>query len=99
MATRATLTADFYDAAVLAAADAAVNAATRDLLDGRGTPRGVLVPAPAGAGKSGLVITTVGRARALGRRVAVATPTNEQAFGLVRRIATDHCAGRAGRAV
>jgi hypothetical protein len=99
MATRTSSHATFYDATVVAAADAAIDAAIRDLLDGHGTPRGVVVPAPAGAGKSGLVVTAVDRARARGRRVAVATPTNEQAFGLVRRIAAAHCASRPGRVV
>jgi hypothetical protein len=89
----------FFDATVIAAADATADAAISDLLDGAGAPRGVVVPAPAGAGKSRLVVTAVDRARARGRRVAVAAPTNEQAFGLVRTIATVHCAGHPDRAV
>jgi hypothetical protein len=99
MATRTSPQTGFYDATVVAAADATINAAIHDLLDGTGTPRGVAVPAPAGAGKSGLVVTAVDRARSRGRRVAVATPTNEQAFGLVRRTATVHCTGHPGRSV
>jgi chromosomal replication initiation ATPase DnaA len=47
-------------------------------------PRAVVVPAPAGAGKSHLTVTAVDEARRKGLRVAVAAPTNEQAFGLVR---------------
>jgi hypothetical protein len=99
MATRTSPPTDVYDATVVAAAAATADAAIGDLLDGTGTPRGVIVPAPAGAGKSRLVVTAVDRARARGRRVAVAAPTNEQAFGLVRTIAAVHCAGRPGRTV
>jgi hypothetical protein len=54
-----------------------------------------VVTAPAGAGKSHLVATAVGRACDLGLRVAVAAPTNEQAFGLVRTIALLHRASGA----
>jgi hypothetical protein len=99
MANPTNVTASFYDAAALAAAAAAADAAIRDLLDGTGLPRGVAAPSPAGAGKSRLVVNAADRARARGRRVAVAAPTNEQAFGLVRTIAAVHCAGRPGRAV
>jgi hypothetical protein len=99
MAIRMSRPTDFYDATVVAAADATIDAAIGDLLDSTGTPRGVVVPAPAGAGKSRLVVTAVDRARARGGRVAVAAPTNEQARGLVRTIATVHCAARPGRAV
>lgn len=99
MATRMPPLSGFYDATVVAAADGVADAVTRDLLDAPGTPRGVVVPAPAGAGKSRLIVTAVDRARARDRRVAVAAPTNEQAFGLVRTIAAVHCAGRPGRRV
>jgi hypothetical protein len=99
MVTRASPPQSVYDETTVAAADSTVEAAIRDLLDGTGTPRGVVVPAPAGAGKSRLIVTAVDRARARGRRVAVAAPTNEQAFGLVRTIANVHCAGRSDRAV
>jgi hypothetical protein len=99
MVTRTSPPQGVYDETTVAAADTTVEAAIRDLLDGTGTPRGVVVPAPAGAGKSRLVVTAVDRARARGRRVAVAAPTNEQAFGLVRTIANVHCAGRSDRAV
>src|SRR5947208_1716933 len=88
-----------YDTAAVAAADAVVTGAIRDTLHGCGRPGAVAVPAPAGAGKSHLTVTAVGEARDYGQRVAVGTPTNEQAFSLVRSIATRHCAGHANRAV
>jgi AAA domain len=84
-------TPPLYDANVVAVAKRAADRAIADLLSGASGPRGVHVPAPAGAGKSDLVSRAVGRARALGLRVAVAAPTNEQAFGLVRTIALLHC--------
>jgi hypothetical protein len=46
-----------------------------------------------------LIVTAVDRARGRGRRVAVAAPTNEQAFGLLRTISNVHCTGGAGRTV
>jgi hypothetical protein len=95
----ATKTPTVYDAATVAAAEATTASAVRDLLDAPGRGRGVVVIAPAGAGKSHLVVGAVDRARAAGRRVAVAAPTNEQAFSLVRSIAVRHCAGGAGRTV
>jgi hypothetical protein len=58
-----------------------------DVLAGGPGPRGVVVTAPAGAGKSYLVDSAAVRAGALGLRVAVASPTNDQAFGLVGGIA------------
>jgi hypothetical protein len=90
---------NLYDAAVVASADATVTNAIRDALHGRGRPRAVVVPAPAGAGKSHLTVTAVDEARKKGLRVAVAAPTNEQVFGLVRSIATRHCSGHPDRAV
>jgi hypothetical protein len=80
-----------FDTAVVAAAERVADQAITDLLSGGSRPRGVVVPAPAGAGKSHLVATGVGRSRRQGLRVAVAAPTNEQAFGLVRTIAQMHC--------
>ncbi len=88
-----------YDAAVVAAADAAVAAAIHAALAAGPAPRGVVVPAPAGAGKSHLVVSALDAARRAGRRVAVAAPTNEQAFGLVRAVAERHCHGHADRTV
>lgn len=99
MKTEAVSTQGVYDASAVAAASDTVDEALRDLLDSTGTPRGVVVPAPAGAGKSRLIVTAVDQARARGLRVAVAAPTNEQAFGLVRTIANVHCTGGAGRTV
>ncbi len=97
MASRSSTPPAFYDSATVAAAEATADAAIHDLLHGSGRHRGVVTTAPAGAGKSFLVSTAVDRARDRGLRVAVAAPTNEQAFGLVRSIATRHCAGRTGR--
>jgi hypothetical protein len=88
-----------YDTAAVVAADAAVDAAIRATLHCGRAPRAVVVPAPAGAGKSHLTVTAVNEARRKGLRVAVAAPTNEQAFGLVRSIAVRHCAGHPTRAV
>ncbi|WP_020473472.1 AAA family ATPase [Zavarzinella formosa] len=99
MADRSTATPDIYDAAAVASAEAVSDAAIKHLLEGVGGRRGVIVTAPAGAGKSFLVATAVERARARGLRVAVAAPTNEQAFGLVRTIATRYCAEGKDRSV
>jgi hypothetical protein len=93
------LSAELFNPTVLAAAERTAGAAIAELLDRRGGPRGVIVTAPAGAGKSHLVATAVCRARDRGLRVAVAAPTNEQAFGLVRSISELHCSRGDGRAV
>src|SRR5262249_49764207 len=61
-----------------------------DLLGAGARPRGVVVTAPAGAGKSYTVASGACRARRRGLRVAVAAPTNDQAFGLVAAIARRH---------
>src|SRR5215218_804906 len=84
---------DPFDTAAVTAAEVVTDCALCDLLDGANRPRGVVVTAPAGAGKSHLIARGVDQARKRGRRVAVAAPTNEQAFGLVRAIANTHCAG------
>lgn len=81
-----------YNRRVVEQAERAAERAIADFLSGKPGPRGVHVSAPAGAGKSHLVSRGVGRARAKRLRVAVAAPTNEQAFGLVRTIALLHCA-------
>ena len=88
--TLATMTEKLLDAKATAAAKAATRAAIRDLLDGPAGPRAVVVTAPAGAGKSHLIAQAMGQAVERGCRTAVAAPTNEQAFGLVRPIATMH---------
>jgi len=59
----------------------------------------VVATAPAGAGKSFLVASAADRARDEGLRVAVAAPTNEQAFGLVATLARLHCARGGSRMV
>jgi hypothetical protein len=99
MANRTPTAPAVYDTAAVVAADAAVGAAIRAALHGSGSPRAVVVPAPAGGGKSHLIVTAVDEARHKRLRVAVAAPTNEQAFGLVRAIALRHCAGHPNRAV
>jgi hypothetical protein len=90
MAPASTPTAHLLDAAAVADAERTASRAIADVLSGGGWPRGVVVTAPAGAGKSHLVATAVGRARRRQLRVAVAAPTNDQAFGLVRTIACLH---------
>jgi|SRR5579884_700197 len=74
------------DADVVRAAERTSCRVVADLLGETSRPRGVVVTAPAGAGKSHLVADVVRQARAAGLRVAVAAPTNEQAFGLVRAV-------------
>src|SRR5262245_57298040 len=87
------------DSSVLEASQRPVRRIPDELLDSRGRPRGVVVTSPAGAGKSRLVATAADRARDRRLRVAVAAPTNEQAFGLVRMISDLHCGRGGGRAV
>lgn len=87
------------DAAAVAASERTANRAISELLDGRGRPRGVVVTAPAGAGKSFLVSIGVDQACDRGLRVAAAAPTNEQAFGLVRTISHLYCSRGGGRTV
>src|SRR5262245_54694624 len=87
MTTATATPASHLDSAAVDAAQGIVDAAIRDFLAPARGPRAVVVAAPAGAGKTQLVTAAVGRARGGGLRVAVATPTNEQAFALVRRIA------------
>ena len=88
-----------FNIAVVRDAEETSDRAIGDFLTPSSRPRGVVVTAPAGAGKSHLVADAVCRARDLGRRVAVAAPTNEQAYGLVRKIADQHCSRGGGRTV
>lgn len=76
-----------YNPEVIRAAGSVADAAIRDFLSGSATNRGVVVSAPAGAGKTGFIVDAVGAAGQRKMRVAVGTPTNEQAFSLVRRLA------------
>ena len=85
--------ASSFDRGAVDSAQLAIDSALADLFAARGRHRGVVVPAPAGAGKSWLVSHAVDVARSKGLRVAVASPTNEQAFGLVRTVAARHCQG------
>lgn len=80
----------FYDAEVLTRADAVAERALDDFLSSQRGPRGVIMSAPAGAGKTGFVVEAVGATRRRRLRVAAATPTNEQAFNLVGRLATSY---------
>lgn len=75
-----------FDKKVVAAAEAAVEAAITAALKSKPN-EAVVGVAPAGAGKSYAIGTAVSRARAEKLRVAVATPTNEQAFALVSDLA------------
>jgi hypothetical protein len=88
-----------FDEALARRADAVCGEAIELLLDSaplitvdRHTYQVVVVAAPAGAGKSEFVCEVVQRAVERYRRsmavVVVATPTNDQAYELVRRIAT-----------
>jgi hypothetical protein len=89
----------FYDQNVVVAADTVANCMMDDVLAHPGQERGIHGTAAAGAGKSTLVSQGVGRARESGLRVAVAAPTNEQAFGLVRTIAKLYSGQGPGRTV
>lgn len=94
----------YYDATLAAGADRTIDTAIASFLSGPpeiavGGERFhvVVTAAPAGAGKTHLVTTTVERAVAATRGAAativIGTPTNDQAFQLVERIArrlTDH---------
>lgn len=75
-----------FDDRVTAEADATIDRAIREILSA-GPQRAVVGVAPAGAGKSYAIGTAVKEARREGLRVAVATPTNEQAFALVSTLA------------
>jgi hypothetical protein len=75
-----------YNEAVLAAAEEVARAAQRDFFNIRGDGA-VTSSAIAGAGKSYFVVDTMKQCRRRGMRVAVAAPTNEQVFSLVRSIA------------
>lgn len=75
-----------YDEKVVALAEATIKETIDDVLKGTGR-RAVIGQAPAGAGKSYAIGTAVQAARKKKLRVAVATPTNEQAFALVSGLA------------
>lgn len=75
-----------YNDKTVKAADKTVKAMIDEVVALRG--HGVVIgEAPAGAGKSYAIATAVLAARKNGLRVAVATPTNEQAHALVDGIA------------
>ncbi len=75
-----------YDQAIVDAADRVARAAQEDFfgIEGQGA---VTLSAVAGAGKSHFVTDTVQECGTRNMRVAVAAPTNEQVFSLVRSIA------------
>jgi hypothetical protein len=79
-----------YNNSAVQAAKNTSDAAIQDVLSRHTEKRAVVVSAPPGAGKSHLVSSAVGQAREMNLRVAVATPTNEQAFQLVRILATQY---------
>ena len=75
-----------FNQGIIAAADKVALDAQQDFFNIAGNGA-VVVSAVAGAGKSHFVTDTVQKCRKLGIRVAVAAPTNEQVFSLVRSIA------------
>ena len=75
-----------YNEAVIGAAEEVARAARRDFFNIRGEGA-VTGSAVAGGGKSYFVVDTVKECRRSDMRVAVAAPTNEQVFSLVRSIA------------
>ena len=72
---------------VVARAEAVAGAAFADFMARAGAQAGVVLTSVAGAGKSTFVGRAAGGARGKGMRVAVCGPTNDQAFGLVEKIA------------
>jgi len=76
-----------YNQDIIDEAGQVAELARQDFLDLHGGQGGVVLSAIAGAGKSYFISETVGFARENNMRVAVAAPTNEQAFGLVTSIA------------
>jgi len=81
-----------YDEVAVGAADQVVQSAIDEFLSCMGQQRAIIVTAPAGAGKSTLICRAVGAARKRKKklRVAIVSPTNEQALGLAGRLAADH---------
>jgi hypothetical protein len=77
------------DESVVRNADKVVQTAIHEFVGRAGKQGATVVTAPAGAGKTQLVVQGVKSARRAGARVAVATPTNEQAYGLVERLAQE----------
>lgn len=75
-----------FDPAIVAAAAAVEDSIWSDLLIRIGKEAAVVASAPAGAGKTQLVSAMVGRLRHEDLRVALASPTNEQAYSLVERV-------------
>src|SRR5262252_8948718 len=75
-----------YDQSVIDAAETVARAAQRDFFNIR-DEGAVTLSAIAGAGKSHFVMDTVKKCRRRKMRVAVAAPTNEQVFSLIRSIA------------
>jgi len=76
-----------YNAEVVARADSVAAAVVEDVRRSLGRETATVVKAPAGAGKSYFVGSAVGALRAVGARVAVCAPTNDQAYGLVDLLA------------
>lgn len=77
---------NMYNQSVIAAAEQVAQATLHDFFN-IGRQGAVTLSAVAGAGKSHFVTDTVKQCRHRGIRVAVAAPTNEQVFSLVRSIA------------
>lgn len=78
--------AERFDRRVLREAAAVEDTIRDDLLGVMGQRAAIVGAAPAGAGKSQFVSSTVGLLRQEDLRVALAAPTNEQAHSLVERV-------------
>ena len=87
MTARTLATPSHYNQRVVDAAEHVQHEIRNDVLSRIGTQSAVVAAAPAGAGKSHFVSTTVGMLRSERLRVALVAPTNEQAQSLVERVA------------
>jgi hypothetical protein len=77
-----------FSTGVLSAMERVETAIRQDIARVLGGKGAIVAQAPAGAGKSQLIARLVGELRQKKAVVAVACPTNEQAYSLVERIAT-----------
>jgi len=79
-----------FNRRALHAAARATRDALQDFFLHAGEEHATVLKAPAGAGKTGAVVLTVPPARRRKMRLAIGTPTNDQAFALVERLARSH---------
>ena len=80
-------TRNHFDRRVLNAASRVIDEAVHNFLSSAGEEHATVMTAPAGAGKTAFITAAIGPARRHRMRLAVGTPTNEQAFALVARLA------------